>query len=203
MKPPRRQRLARTDDDAPSGRIEMDDIERLAEGDADAAALADGEVDDAVVAAEHAAVDVDDVAGLGGARLELADHVGIAAARHEADVLAVRLLGDREPELARRGARLGLGHRPEREAEIGELGGRRREQEIALVAVEIGRPVKRAAGAAPLGAHIVAGRERVGAEPPGGVEEIGELDRLVAGDAGHRGLAGGVALGETVDHRRA
>ena len=42
--------------------VEMDDIERLAGGDADAAALADRVVQDAVMAAEHAAVDMDDVA---------------------------------------------------------------------------------------------------------------------------------------------
>ena len=106
MEPPRRQRLARADDDAPPGRIEMDDVERLAGGDADAAPLADGEMDDAGMAAEHPPVDMDDVAGLGGARLQPLDHVGIAAARHEADVLAVVLLRDGEPELARRLARV-------------------------------------------------------------------------------------------------
>ena len=46
----------------------------------------------------------------------------------------------------------------------------------------------------------MAGRQRVGAEILGGVEQIGELDELVAGDAGHRRLAAGVALGESVDH---
>ena len=62
MQPARGQRLARADDDPPAGRIEVDDVERLADGDADAAALADRVVDDAGMAAEDAAVDVDDVA---------------------------------------------------------------------------------------------------------------------------------------------
>ena len=59
----RLQRLARADDDARPVGIEVHDIERLARGDADAAALADRVAQDAVMAAEHAAVDMDDVAG--------------------------------------------------------------------------------------------------------------------------------------------
>ena len=60
------QRLARADDDARALGVEVDDIERLAGGNADAAALADRVAQDAVMAAEHAAVDMDDVAGIGG-----------------------------------------------------------------------------------------------------------------------------------------
>ena len=58
----RRQRLARADDDAVRGGIDADDEERLAAADAEAAPLADGEVDDPVMTAEHPAVDMDDVA---------------------------------------------------------------------------------------------------------------------------------------------
>ncbi len=47
------------------------------------------------------------------------------------------------------------------------------------------------------------GGEGVGAELAGGLQEVGELDRLVAGDARHRSLAGGIAVGEAVDHRLA
>ena len=94
----RAQRLARPDDDAPRRRIEPHHIERIAGGDAEAAPLADGEMDDAVVAAEHPAVEIDDVAGLGRARPQPLDDVGVAAGRHEADVLAVVLVGDRKPE---------------------------------------------------------------------------------------------------------
>ena len=62
------QRLARPDDHAPGRRIEPDHIERMPGGDAETAPLPDREMDDAVVAADHAAVEIDDVAGLGGAR---------------------------------------------------------------------------------------------------------------------------------------
>src|SRR5581483_12501356 len=61
----RGERLARADDDTPARGVEMNDVERLPDGDADAAALPDRIADDAVVAAEHATVDMDDVAGLG------------------------------------------------------------------------------------------------------------------------------------------
>ena len=58
-----RQRLARADDHLRRVGVEPDDVERLADRDAEAAALADGVVDDALVAAEHAAVEMDDLAG--------------------------------------------------------------------------------------------------------------------------------------------
>ena len=48
---------------APSRRVERDDIERLGRRDAEPAPLADRVMNDAGVAAEHAPVDMDDVAG--------------------------------------------------------------------------------------------------------------------------------------------
>ena len=57
--------------------------------------------------------------------------------RHEADVLAVGLVGDSEPELARDAAHLLLGHVAERKAQEVELRLRGGEEEVALVAVEI------------------------------------------------------------------
>ena len=65
---PRRERLARADHDAARCRVEAHHVERLAGRDAEPAPLADGVMDDAVMAAEHAAVEIDDVAGLGGVR---------------------------------------------------------------------------------------------------------------------------------------
>ena len=49
----------------------------------------------------------------------------------------------------------------------------------------------------------MAGGHGGGAEIAGGGEEVGELDGLVAGDAGDRRLAPRVALGERLDHRLA
>src|SRR5262249_43060736 len=126
------QRLARSDHDAARRRIEPHHIERMPGGDAEPAALADGEMNDAVVPPEHMAVEIDDVAGLGGTRLEPLDHLGVAARRHEADVLAVVLVGDRETELTGELARLRLGLVAERETQELELRARGGEQEIAL-----------------------------------------------------------------------
>ena len=55
-----RQRLARADDDARPLGIEPHHVERLADRQAEAAPLTDGVVDDAAMAAEHPAVDMDD-----------------------------------------------------------------------------------------------------------------------------------------------
>ena len=142
-----------------------------------------------------------DVAGLGGARQQPLDDVGVAAARDEADVLAVRLLGDRQIEPAREFARLRLGALAERKAQEVELLARSGEQEVALVAVVLARAVERARAvrAAPRG-DVVAGRQHLRAELARGDQEVAELDRLVAVDAGDRRLAAEIAVGEMVDH---
>ena len=181
----------------------MDDVERLAGGDAEPAALADRIAQDAVMAAQMPAVDMVDVARLGGFGPQLGDDVGIFALRHETDVLAVGLGGHRQPHALGRRAYLALGHAAEREAQEVDLLLRGGKEEIALVAVRIDRPAQgpvRAIGAA---ADVVPRRQRVGAQFAGGLQQVGELDRLVAGDARNRRLAGDVAFGEGVDHRLA
>ena len=49
-------------------------------------------------------------------------------------------------------------------------------------------------------AHIVAGRQRFGAQVAGRVQQVAELDPLVAADAGDRRFAAQVAVGEIVHH---
>ena len=96
----RAQRLARADHDAARARHRAAPHRAASPAAiAEAAPLADGEMDDAGVAPEHAAVEIDDLARLRGARLQPLDDVGVAAGRHEADVLAVVLVGDRKAEL--------------------------------------------------------------------------------------------------------
>src|SRR5260370_11152375 len=63
------QRLARPHHDAAAGGIEPDDVKRRACRNAQSLALADGEMNDALVPADDTAVEVDDVAGLDRARL--------------------------------------------------------------------------------------------------------------------------------------
>ena len=62
------QRLARTHHDAAAVGVEPHHIQRRAGGDAQSAPLADGEMNDALMPADDAAVEVDDIAGLDGIR---------------------------------------------------------------------------------------------------------------------------------------
>ena len=106
-----------------------------------------------------------------------------------------------EAKAARELAHLGLGHVAERKAQIVELLARGREQEIALVAIGIGRADQRARSIGEAArSDIMAGRERLRAELARGLQQVAELDRAVALDAGHRRLAERVALGKGVDH---
>ena len=59
--------LARAHHHLPLAGVETHHVERGGAGDAEPPALADGVVDDAAVASQHASVHMDDVAGLGGA----------------------------------------------------------------------------------------------------------------------------------------
>jgi hypothetical protein len=146
---------------------------------------------------------MDDLAGAHRARLQLLDDVGVAPLRHEADILAVALVGHGEAELAGHRPGLVLGEVAERKAQEIQLLARRGEQEIALVAIEIDRAEQRPSAADHARAHIVAGRHRRRAKLMRRAEQIGELDGLIAGDARNRSLAMRIALGERLDHRLA
>src|SRR4051812_34246910 len=98
---------------------------------------------DAVMFADGSAVEIDDIAGLKRIRLQPADDVGVAPGRHEADVLAVLLVGDRQSKTPRQFAGLWLGHVAEGKAQEIELLASGRKQEIALVAVGVGRTHQR------------------------------------------------------------
>ena len=100
------------------------------------------------------------------------DHVGIVPGRHEADVLAVRLVGDRQAEAARQLAGLRLGEVAERKAQQIDLLARGGEQKIALVALGLAGAEERAAAARqrPRG-DVMAGRQHLGAEVARGCPE--------------------------------
>ena len=141
------ERLARTDNDARIARIEMHDIERIARRNTNAAALADRIMDNAFMAPEHTAIDMDDIAGVGGFRLQLGNNIGIFALRHKADVLAVLLIGNGQAEFLGNGAGFRLGQAAEREAQIIDLFLRGGEKEVALVLVGVDRTEEGAVGA--------------------------------------------------------
>src|SRR5258705_12055582 len=101
-------------------------------------------MNDALMPADGAAVEIDDIAGLNGIGPQAADDVGIAPGGHEADVLAVLLVGDVETKTPRQFAGLRLGQVAQRKAQKVELLAGGREQKVALVAIGIGGAKQRA-----------------------------------------------------------
>src|SRR5262252_2897413 len=169
--------FARADHNPARRRVETHDIERRTGRDTKPAPLADSETNNAVMAAEHAALEIDNLAGPGGARTQPFDHIGIAAVWHKTDVLAVLFVGNGEPEPASQFARLCLGPIAQREAQQIELCARRREQEIALVALGFTGAIERAAAVGePARGNIMAGRQYRGAELARGHQQIAKLD---------------------------
>ena len=150
--------------------------------------------------AYHFAFGGDDVAGGHGVGAQLGDDVGVAALGDEADVLAVGFGGDFEAEAGGVGADFGFaGAVAEGEQAGVELGLGGGEQEPALVAAVVDGAVEFGAVGAVDSLDVVAGGEAVGAEVGREFHQVGEFDRLVAGDAGDRGFAGCVAVGEGLD----
>ena len=125
----------------------------------------------------------------------------VVLARHEADLLAVLLVGNLEAELAGDAADLLLGQGSEREEGAGKLNSAQAEEEVGLVLLGIkalaqdGRALRRV-----LHDRIMAGRDISGSERGRLVPEIAELQLLVAHHAGVRGPARLVLLGEVIDH---
>src|SRR5687768_14368959 len=91
---------------------------------------------------DYAARGVYDLAGLRRSGLEPLDDVAVAALRHEADVLAVRLVGHFQAELESDLPHFALGLVAQGKAQHGELRGSGRKQKIALVARKIDGAVK-------------------------------------------------------------
>src|SRR6266581_5878697 len=138
-------------------------------------------MDDAVMPAQHPAVEIDDLARLRGAGPQPLDDVGITAGRDEADVLAVVLVRHRQIEPAGKLADLGFRALAEREAQMLELLARGREQEIALVTLGLARAVERALPVRqPAAGDVMAGGQHARAELARGAQKIVELDGLVA-----------------------
>ena len=99
-------------------------------------------------------------------------------------------------------AHFGFLHAADREPQRRELLFRDAEKEIALIAIGVGgaREFRAVSGIAPL--HVMACHQKLGIEVLGGLEQIVELDFVVARDARDRRFAGDVAFGERVDHLR-
>ena len=97
-------------------------------------------------------------------------------------------------------AHLRLFHLAQGKAQIVELRSGGGEQEIALVARRVGGGMQFGAVRAFDPADIMAGGQRLGAKFARRVHQVGELDFLIAADAGNRGFAPGIGVGEILDH---
>src|SRR5207253_10818632 len=110
------QRALRANDDAAVFRVEPQHVKRLGSGDPEPLTLADREMGDAMMAAQHPPVLFDDIARLAGFRPQSLDDRRIGSLAHEADVLAVGLGRDRQREIARQPAGLVLRQTTQRNA---------------------------------------------------------------------------------------
>jgi hypothetical protein len=120
-------------------------------------------------------------------------------AGHEAQVLALALVGHRQPGVACERAHRVLRQASQGEAEPIELGGVELGQHVALILARVvGRSDQQAVIVAG-DARVVAGREPSSAEPVRELEHRVEADGSVAAHAGVRREAGGVAADEAVD----
>ena len=203
-----REGFFRADDDLIFRGVDAQDVERVVvivvtAADAETFALADGEMDDAVMLAEDAAIDVDDLAGLLGFGANFFDDLRVVAAGDEADVLRVRFVGGEQAKplgvLARDVLRPAAQRKPQ-EIQLFLRGG---EQEIALVFRVVDGAVEFGSFVAIHALHIVARHHAVGAEIVGDAEQVAEFDGLIATHAGDGRFAAHVGVGEIVDHRLA
>src|SRR5262249_60291017 len=146
-------------------------------------------VDDAAGPADHPSGRMQGFTRLRGSWAQALDDPGVAPGRHEADVLAVGLLGGHQAERAGEPPGFRLVEVAERKAQHVELPRRGGKQEIALVAIRVLRPIELEATRAWTAPHVVAGGEHGGAELLSGFQQVAKLDLLVAGNARHRRFA--------------
>ena len=188
------------DDDAVMCHVEVHDVERLRMRDAEAFALADRVERHALVMAEHMALLVDDIAWMQAGGILRAQVGLVVIMRHEADLLAVRLVGDGQLVALRHLARLHLRVVAERHQEVRERLLVEVVERIRLVLVGVDALLEHIAARLVLrDARIVARRDVIRAELHGLLQEPLELDVAVAGDAGIRRPALRVVREEVID----
>ena len=179
-----REVTAGADGDRVRRRILRGHVEGLGRRDADSAALADGEVVVAAVAADHAARAVEDVA-LAVVEVAVApQESGLALAGEEAEVLALGLAGDREFVAGCDLPHLGLGQLGQRETEPRQHRRRQAGEHVALVLGRVGAGGEQRAVLVADDSRVVAGDQPFGSEPFGEVGHRREPHLAVADDAG-------------------
>ncbi len=132
------QSRARADGDGVGGGVGGEHVQGLARGDPEAAALADRDGVQPVVAAEAGAAGVEHRARAAAELSMTCEEVALRGAGEEAQVLRVLAVRDGQAGAPGEGANLRLGERAEREAQAGERLGRQGRERVALVLVRVG-----------------------------------------------------------------
>ena len=209
--------LLAADDDPRRLRLQAQDVPGAAGGEPQPPPLADGEKVNPAMLAEDLSLPIDHLAGAEGAGDEPLDQPAVVLAPRpagEAGLLALLFLRHRQPVPAGDFAHLLLAqpaHWKERPRQL-PLG--QGEEEVGLVLLPV-RPAQEAQVAArlrpfpgrPAGRpdraagqpRVVASGQEAAAQLLGSPQQEAELHRLVAGDAGIGGQAGGVGGGEGAD----
>src|SRR6476659_7537777 len=112
--------------------VDTENVERNGGGEAQALALTDGEPVHAPVSPEDTAGGIPDRARPGLDAVPFEER-GVIAVRHEADLVAVRLVGHLKPERTGMRAHRLLVQRTDGKARVSELVLREREQEVRLI----------------------------------------------------------------------
>jgi len=154
-----------------------------------------------LVRSHHASVFIDDDAVARGVGSVLLHEARVIVVGNEADLLAVRLVGDGQPALARVGAHGVLRPIAHRKNGATELILRERKQEVRLILCRIRAALQeKAAGRRiALDPRVMAGRHGVGAEAARPIDERGELQVAVAMRAGQRRASRRVLADEVRD----
>src|SRR5258707_1065947 len=155
------------------------------------------------VVSQNFAVSRDELAGGVRQRLALIGEIGVnealvIAAGDKTNLLRIRLLGEREPVLAREFAHLRLIHLAQRKARAAELLLRETKKKICLVLGGIGGAAQQPAIALgiKLAARVVSRSKEVGANLPRGDQQLIELQVIVAKAARNRRASGEILLHE-------
>ena len=189
----------RADDDGVLLRQDPDNIDLPVRGHAQAAALADGIVDDAAVRADDIAVQVQKRAGLGFLAGARGDDRRVVAVGDKADVLAVVLAGVAEAGFGGDLPRVGLAEGAEGEFDAGELLLRQVVEDVALVLGLVEGLFEDVLLPCPLDAGVVAGGDIAAAQDIGALKELVKFQIAVAVDAGVGGDAVLIGVDEAVD----
>lgn len=203
----RQQVIGPAHDDTLRGGLGRDHIERFGIGDPQTFPLPHSEAMHAAMLAENFAALIDNLALRCLLRNALfpevgVDKPGVVTVRHEADFLAVPLLGNRQTEFPRQFANLRLRHPPERKQRPRQLRLRQAEQEIGLVLGLIDRAAQFEPPGGPvlLNAGVMPGRDLLRPNALCHREKLIELHEVVAECARDGRSTGQILVDERLDY---